>query len=110
MGFICLPPRYSRTFAAIFVARALPRERRMARPRKREGGTGLVENDRPDLTAPQSAGDTTAANSDRNRVAARAYELYLRRGGGDGRDLDDWLEAERELNGHNKDRDPDSAA
>jgi hypothetical protein len=30
-------------------------------------------------------------------IALRAYELYLARGGGDGRALDDWLEAEREL-------------
>lgn len=30
-------------------------------------------------------------------VARRAYEIYQRRGGSDGADLDDWLEAEREL-------------
>ena len=30
-------------------------------------------------------------------IAARAYEIYLARGAGVGRDLDDWLEAEREL-------------
>ena len=36
-----------------------------------------------------------------NRVAERAYELYLERGRADGRDFDDWLAAERELtNGH----------
>jgi hypothetical protein len=34
-----------------------------------------------------------------DRVAARAYELYLERGGGDGRAWDDWLAAERELAG-----------
>ena len=33
------------------------------------------------------------------RVAARAYELYLERGRTDGRDWDDWLAAERELSG-----------
>jgi hypothetical protein len=43
------------------------------------------------------AGDTTAADIDRERLAARAYELYLSRGGDPGRDVDDWLEAEREL-------------
>lgn len=32
-----------------------------------------------------------------DRVAARAYELYLARGGSDGQDFDDWLTAEREL-------------
>ena len=30
-------------------------------------------------------------------VAKRAYEIYQNRGGFDGADLDDWLEAEREL-------------
>ena len=30
-------------------------------------------------------------------VARRAYELFLARGGEHGRDMDDWLEAERLL-------------
>jgi hypothetical protein len=30
-------------------------------------------------------------------IAARAYRLYTERGGGDGHDVDDWLQAEREL-------------
>jgi hypothetical protein len=33
------------------------------------------------------------------QVARRAYELYRTRGGTDGSDLEDWLQAERELNG-----------
>jgi hypothetical protein len=36
---------------------------------------------------------------DRERVAQRAYELYLARGCADGQDVDDWLCAERELQG-----------
>jgi Protein of unknown function (DUF2934) len=32
-----------------------------------------------------------------DRIAQRAYELYLARGGRDGGDFDDWLAAEREL-------------
>ena len=47
--------------------------------------------------APQVAGDTAVASLDRERVALRAYELYLERGGGDGLAMDDWLAAEREL-------------
>lgn len=47
--------------------------------------------------APQAAGETTAANPDRERVAMRAYELYLARGRADGQAMDDWLLAEREL-------------
>ncbi len=30
-------------------------------------------------------------------IAQRAYELYLARGGKDGHDLEDWLEARRQL-------------
>jgi Protein of unknown function (DUF2934) len=32
-------------------------------------------------------------------IARRAYELYLARDGEDGHDVDDWLQAERELRG-----------
>ena len=32
-----------------------------------------------------------------DEVAVRAYELFLERGGRDGSDLEDWLQAEREL-------------
>jgi Protein of unknown function (DUF2934) len=32
-------------------------------------------------------------------IRLRAYHRYLERGGGHGRDYDDWLEAERELKG-----------
>jgi hypothetical protein len=32
-----------------------------------------------------------------DEVARRAYGLYLERGGGDGHDVDDWAQAEREL-------------
>lgn len=33
----------------------------------------------------------------RDQVQLRAYELYLKRGGEDGRDVEDWLAAETEL-------------
>ena len=32
-----------------------------------------------------------------SRIAQRAHEIYEARGGQDGRDLDDWLQAEREI-------------
>ena len=54
---------------------------------------------RGDAGAPQMAGDTTAAETDRVRIELRAYEIYVARGGETGRELDDWLSAERELNG-----------
>ena len=34
-------------------------------------------------------------------IAQKAYERYLERGGTDGRDFDDWIEAERELGKRN---------
>ena len=34
---------------------------------------------------------------DSGAIARRAYEIYQSRGGYDGLDLDDWLEAERQL-------------
>jgi hypothetical protein len=71
----------------------------MPRARKRDTNT----NDHDTSTAPQATGDTMVAGDNRDRVAARAYERYLARGGEDGLDLDDWLAAERELtnaNGH----------
>ena len=32
-----------------------------------------------------------------SKISKRAHELYQARGGQDGRDLDDWLQAEREI-------------
>ena len=63
-------------------------------------------------TAPRFTGDATAAHGVRERIAERAYELYKRRGGEHGRDLDDWLEAEREMaRTRNQDnRNPDNVA
>jgi hypothetical protein len=63
-------------------------------------GAAEIANDAGGIAteaAPQHAGDTTAANVDRERVAMRAYELYLARGGADGQDVEDWFAAEREL-------------
>jgi hypothetical protein len=32
-----------------------------------------------------------------DRIARRAHEIYVARGGVHGKDLDDWLQAEREI-------------
>jgi hypothetical protein len=43
-------------------------------------------------------GEVSAGNSTRaEEVRLRAYEIYLERGEQPGRELDDWLQAEREL-------------
>jgi hypothetical protein len=42
--------------------------------------------------------NTSAADSPRfEEIRIRAYEIYIERGGQTGHDLDDWLQAEREL-------------
>jgi hypothetical protein len=81
---------------------AAPESRENA-PESRETVTALV--DAPIEMAPQSVGDTSAAARDRERIAMRAYELYLARGGGEGSALDDWLAAEREFTSADADRD-----
>ncbi len=35
----------------------------------------------------------------RTEIARRAYEIFVGRGGNDGHDLQDWLQAEAELTG-----------
>ena len=39
-----------------------------------------------------------ASESAEDAVRRRAYELYLEGGGAPGRDVENWLEAEREIN------------
>jgi len=41
--------------------------------------------------------NTPAGEPSREEIARRAYELYLARGGADGSEQEDWLQAEREL-------------
>ena len=40
---------------------------------------------------------TTPLAVSESEIAARAYEIFLNRGASHGHDLDDWLQAEREL-------------
>lgn len=68
----------------------------MAKPRKKSVDV-LTDPSGADPVGPQDSGDTTAAALDRERVAYRAYELYVARGGQHGHALEDWLEAEQEL-------------
>jgi hypothetical protein len=42
-------------------------------------------------------GTNTASESRDDAIARRAFELYSARGYRDGHDIDDWLNAEREL-------------
>jgi hypothetical protein len=61
----------------------------------------VPESGRP--ASAREAGETRAPGSARpsepriTRIARRAHEIYLARGGTDGKALDDWLQAEREI-------------
>ena len=65
----------------------------MPKRKNNESGQGASAHG----ASPELAGDTNVAGADRERIAARAYELYLARGAADGQAQDDWLAAEREL-------------
>jgi len=53
----------------------------------------------PQATSTQAeTGEASAGNSARDEeIRRRAYAIYLERGQQPGRELDDWLQAEREL-------------
>jgi len=74
----------------------------MAKSRKRQDDTLSPEyassgNDPNSVSGHASNGNGNGSADLGDRVAARAYELYLARGGADGQAWDDWLAAEREL-------------
>jgi hypothetical protein len=77
----------------------------MAKSRKRSESASTT-----DLAAgpDQGAQKYSSSNGEsRARIAMRAYELYLARGGVDGGDFDDWIAAERELIGSTTHHEPD---
>lgn len=43
-------------------------------------------------------------STDEQQIRIRAYEIYLQRQGGPGNELEDWLQAERELTSDNRER------
>jgi hypothetical protein len=65
----------------------------------------MVKSARRKTAAPVTTAADLASKSPQNRsatmtdrdIACRAYELYEKRGREHGHDLDDWLQAEREL-------------
>ena len=78
-------------------------------PEKEHAGLEDSSHESNDRTPPASAqtGKVVSSNADsvafrkpiedlRPRIETRAYEIYERRGRQNGRDLEDWLEAERE--------------
>ena len=50
------------------------------------------------LAAVKQTETSSPKNITREQIALRAYQIYEERGGHPGSDVDDWLEAERQLN------------
>jgi hypothetical protein len=65
-------------------------------PRANKPANGSSDSSRP-ARPPKKTNGAAKPFNDADAVARRAYEIYQRRGGNHGADLDDWLEAEREL-------------
>lgn len=67
------------------------------------GRTSNESPDEPQATEsdaqPAGSDSSHAETSHQDLISRRAYERFQMRGGEHGRDQDDWLEAEREMNG-----------
>ncbi|MGB2889990.1 MAG: DUF2934 domain-containing protein [Candidatus Acidiferrales bacterium] len=48
-------------------------------------------------SSPGSEPQTAEAHPTREEIELRAHEIYVERGGAHGQDVEDWLQAEREL-------------
>jgi hypothetical protein len=63
---------------------------------KRKGNGSTAQQGTP--AQAMETGGPSVGNAARDEdIRRRAYEIYLERGQQPGRDLDDWLQAEREL-------------
>lgn len=72
----------------------------MPDPRRRRSNVQRrsVAADSPNTVKPQRPVSTdTSPEALHDAIARRAHELYEQRGGDDGHDWDDWLQAEREF-------------
>ena len=67
----------------------------MAKAQRRRADKAVAT---PFVESTTLAGNQSADVSERD-ISRRAFELYCARAGEDGHDLDDWLQAERELRG-----------
>ena len=75
---------------------ATPKKR--VRKAKTEQGNG-AQLTKPTTTSPEFAQETQGLPVLEERIRARAYELYLQRGGRGGSPEQDWLQAQKEVCG-----------
>ena len=67
-------------------------------PSRRKGQAPEAGPETTDISSTVPNAPTTGEGSEREgRIAQRAYERFEERGREHGRDLEDWLEAEREI-------------
>jgi hypothetical protein len=65
-------------------------------PSKSKGNIATAANVSP-IQAEKTAEASVRNAAREDEIRLRAYEIYLQRGGEPGREMDDWLQAEREL-------------
>lgn len=75
---------------------ATKRQRRHVDSSSSSRATDRTRRDEPDLS-PSSKTLEPFPESRMNRIAHRAHEIYEARGGEHGKALEDWLQAEREI-------------
>ena len=56
-------------------------------------------NKRTEKSSSESQPQTASGTPTHEEIELRAHEIYIERGGAHGQDVDDWLQAERELVG-----------
>jgi hypothetical protein len=81
----------------------MPRKKKSGAGEQPQAGTQAAAAVPPERAANHEPRDSESGRPDPQRIAARAYELYLARGGEPGRAMDDWLAAEGELGGGKRD-------
>jgi Protein of unknown function (DUF2934) len=67
------------------------------RPSARSEVRDMATASKPPRTSREAASSTASSGPNEDDIRRRAYQRYLERGGSDGQDFDDWLQAEREL-------------
>jgi DUF2934 family protein len=58
---------------------------------------GQIKQAPGDAVAMRTKSESMASEPSEEDIRLRAYQVYLGRGGDDGSDFDDWLQAEKEL-------------
>jgi hypothetical protein len=64
--------------------------------------TGSIEKEEMSMSSKPNSNESTESpdgKSAHEEIRVRAYEIYIERGGQPGGEMDDWLQAERELEG-----------